>query len=103
MKNKEFAPTIEKLRLNVLTLVEAKYMADRINILSVKAESLDLALKSVSCQFRLRLASVEETAAKQTKEAAEHNLRYKTLWRRIKNWEVVTGRDHAKLLDGESE
>jgi len=91
---------IDKLRINALTLVEAKHMADEIQCLSDKAESLQLALTSVSSQFRLELACRDEAAAQRAKEAAIQDLRHKTLWRKIRTWEMATGIKHAKLLEG---
>ncbi len=94
---------IERLRLNGLTPIEAKYMADDIDALVVDLEALQGALKMTHRAHRLETAQLLETHAKREKKFAPMRLAYSTLLRRICEWELSMGRDHAKLLEGESE
>ncbi len=91
---------IEKLRANSLTLDEAEDMADTIVILSVKAQSLDMALSSVSRQYRLRIAQAEEDGAWLGHLHSKRKMDHLILLRKIREWEVLTGQRHEDLLDG---
>ncbi len=90
---------IEKLRLNVLTLVEAQYMADRINKLVVDLEALQGALKMTHRAYNLQTAQLGVFHAKSAKTAASLRVEYYTLLGRICEWESATGESHADLLD----
>ncbi len=91
---------IEKLRTNSLTLVEAKYMADHIDDLTTRSLALKMALASTSRFYHLQIAQTEEFNAKHCLNASKMFLEHKTLLRKIREWEVTTGKRHGDLLDG---
>ncbi len=91
---------IEKLRANSLTLVEAKYLADKIDQLAIYLGSLEVKMVKAQNQNRLRIAQDEEDGAWLGHVHAERKLHHLILLRKIREWEVRTGQSHKDLLDG---
>ncbi len=91
---------IEKLRANSLTLVEAKYMADKIDQLVIDLESLEGASKITHYAHNLQEARLTEAHVRSEKAAVSLRLEHCILLRRICVWESTTGVNHACLLAG---